>query len=117
MQKFATAAQIQVRHFQDFGALADPKLGFFNLATQEYRSQVFPGMYELIALSGSITRLQMNMLCIFMWRLGGENYETISGHLLDAKIAVTAEITVIPFAAPIFREFDPEFKLNLIKTS
>jgi uncharacterized protein len=117
IKKCAVAAKIQSAALTGLGALTNVKLGYFNLETLQYQYKIFPEMYELIALTGNITRLNNEYIAHLHVALGDSNYNTISGHLDSAIVTVTVEVTVIPLNAPIMRQLDPDFKLNLIKAN
>ena len=47
--------------------------------------------------------------------LGDENFNTTGGHLMEAEVAVTAEIVIIPADYELKRGFDKETQLWLWK--
>jgi predicted DNA-binding protein with PD1-like motif len=116
LKKFAITAQIKSASLSGIGALENVRLGYFNLATHQYQYKTFSGMYELISLTGNITKLNDDYIVHLHVALGGPEYQTISGHLDSATVGVTAEIAVIPFGSTITRQFNPDLQLNLIKT-
>jgi len=96
------------------GAVQNPELGYYDLATKSYQNKIFHGEYELIALNGNITRFNGQYIVHLHVALSDANFQVIAGHLQSAVVSITAEITFIPFAQPIFRKLDKEFNLKLI---
>lgn len=97
------------------GALENPELGYYNLETKQYQIKKFTGTYELISLIGNITKLNNNFAAHIHVALSNEKYQIIAGHLIKATVAVTAEISIIPFHYEIQRCFNPDFNVNLIE--
>jgi hypothetical protein len=101
------------------GALANITFGYYDLQSKKYVKQTIDGVCELISLSGSVT-LHDNKYCthlhVSLIKLNDPSFSVIGGHLFSAKVGILAEINVIPFHAPIIREYSPEFNGNLVKT-
>ncbi|MDP3559672.1 MAG: DNA-binding protein, partial [Legionellaceae bacterium] len=79
------------------GALKEVELGYYELENKTYLRKTFQEEdYELLSLNGNIT-LKDNAPYIHVHAvLGKSNFSTFGGHLFEAVVAVTAEITVIP---------------------
>jgi len=110
----ATKAELKSAAFFGIGALQDLKLSFFNIATKQYQHQIFTGVYELISFNGNLTKMQGKYIAHMHAAISDCNYNLYAGHLSDATVGVTAEITIIPFDLSIERKIDSEFNLNLI---
>lgn len=122
----AKTMQLHSASLSGLGALENVQLAYYDFAAKEYRYQRFQEIYELVALNGNITRLIAPAVQIATQDqyvvhahvvLAGtavDDHTTVSGHLSDATVAVTAEITVIPFNAPIMRRFNSDLGVNLI---
>lgn len=88
------------------GALTHAELGFYHLSRKEYTRKRFDEEYELISLTGNIALKDGAPFIHAHVALGAEDFSAFGGHLFEAIVAVTAEITVVPF------DFSPERKMN-----
>jgi len=95
------------------GALENVILGYYELATKTYHRKEFSGEYELVNLTGNFSLVDGHPFPHCHVTLGGVNYETIGGHLFQGRVAITCELTVIPFPVTIQRQHDDEVGLNL----
>lgn len=96
------------------GALENPEISYYELEEKRYVSRSFPGVFEVASLNGNISELEQNLALHMHVVLGDSQYRAIAGHLQDATVGGTLEITVIPFARRFVREKDPETGLNTI---
>jgi hypothetical protein len=111
----ANSAKLHSASFSGLGAIENPTLSYYEDSTKQYKTQTFEGSYELISLTGNITELDGKLIAHAHVALGDERYQLIAGHLNEAMVSITAEITIIPFDAPITRKLNPVFNLNLIE--
>ena len=88
------------------GALMDVELGYYELHEKEYIRKTFTDDYELISLNGNVAWKDSGPLIHVHAALGDRQFAVFGGHLFEAKVAVTAEITVVPF------DFAPERLYN-----
>lgn len=112
--KCAENCKIASATLTGIGAVQNPELGYYDLATKSYQNKIFHGEYELIALNGNITKFNEQYIVHIHVALSDANFQVIAGHLQNAVVSITAEITLVPFAQPIFRKLDTEFNLKLI---
>lgn len=110
----ASRLKIQSAALSGIGALKNPTLGFYKTDEKQYQYQQFLGDYELVSLNGNITKHENNYMVHIHVVLGDDRYTTIAGHLKEALIAVTGEITITPFEKPIIRKWSDEFNVCLI---
>jgi uncharacterized protein len=110
----ADSSQINSASLYGIGALMNPELGFFDINSQAYQYKKFDGFFELVSLSGNITKLDGKNVAHIHVVLSDRNYQVIAGHLKDAEVGVTAEISITPFAGTVVRRNNPEFNVNLI---
>jgi len=88
------------------GALTHAELGYYHLNRKEYTRKRFDEEYELLSLTGNIALKDGLPFIHAHVTLSGEDFSAFGGHLFEAVVAVTAEISVIPF------DFSPERKPN-----
>lgn len=110
----ADAANLQAASISGLGALDDVTIAYYNLDTKQYQTKLFHGMYELISLHGNISFVEGKRFLHIHAALGTEEYNVIGGHIMEATVGPTAEITIVPLASPITREFNAEVGLKLM---
>lgn len=88
------------------GALKHAELGFYHLHKKEYDRRKFDEEYELVSLTGNITVKDGEPFVHAHIVLGDDKFQCWGGHLFEGLVAVTAEITVVPF------EFKPARRLH-----
>lgn len=94
------------------GAVRDPELGCWGVDSRRYDRRRFDGVWELLSLSGNITRrvddahpadgppfLHAHVT------ISGHDYQVLGGHLFDATCAVVVEVFIRPLAGPLDRDF------------
>ncbi len=96
------------------GALSHAELGYYELATQSYLRKTFTDEYELISLTGNLSLKDGAPFVHVHAALGDRAFSVFGGHLFEAEVAVTAEISVIPLAIAPERVLDPAIGLGLI---
>ena len=85
------------------GAIRDPELGAYDLETQTYTRQSFPGIWELVSLQGNITLLDGKPFMHAHILICGHDFKVMGGHLFDAEVAVVFECFMEPVATPLKR--------------
>lgn len=96
------------------GALDEVTVAYYYLSTKQYQTKLFAGMYELIALNGNISFVDGKRFLHIHAALGTETYDVIGGHIMDATVGPSAEISIIPLSATITREYDADIGLKLM---
>ncbi len=113
----AEKTQIKSASFFGIGALKNTELGFFDINQKAYLYKTFPKMYELISLTGNIIKHDEQYIVHAHVAIGDSDYKVTAGHLKEAEVALTAEISIIPFHAPISRQFNDDFNVCLVKAN
>ena len=88
-------------------------LGYYELATRTYTRKTFAGDYELVNLTGNFSQVERQPFPHCHVTLGGPDFQTISGHLFQGRVAITCELSVTPFPVTLPRTRHPEVGLNL----
>ncbi|TAK78318.1 MAG: DUF296 domain-containing protein [Gammaproteobacteria bacterium] len=112
----ANDAKLPSASISGLGGLDDVSVAYYNLKTQQYQTKLFTGMYELISLNGNITVVEEQRFIHIHAALGTEEYNVIGGHIMSAIVNPTVELTIIPLASPIYRQFDAASGLKLMCT-
>ena len=97
------------------GAINDFTAGVYNTVTKEYHSIQFQGAYEIVSLTGTVTRKDGDVYLHLHIAAGDEEGLVHGGHLNRAIISATAEIQIQVIDGEIGREFSEEIGLNLFK--
>lgn len=91
------------------GQLHNPSLAYFSSDPKAKPTLTkFPGYYELASLNGNIAINGDNYFTHIHAALADKKFHGIAGHVNDAKIGLTAEISIIPFTSQIQRAVDPK---------
>lgn len=114
LQTAAAKMNLQSASLNGLGALRDPKLAYYYLDKKEYKTELKPGMFELLAMNGNISFVDDKHFLHIHVALGEENYNVIGGHLMDAIVGASIEITVTPLNGKITREYSDKIGLKLL---
>ncbi|MFM8314648.1 MAG: PPC domain-containing DNA-binding protein [Deltaproteobacteria bacterium] len=97
------------------GALIDVELGYYHLEEKDYHRKTFSEMdYELISLTGNLSLKEGKPYIHVHAALGDNQFRVFGGHLFEANVAVTAEVSIIPLGKMPVRELDPKLGLATI---
>ncbi len=110
----AVAANLKSASISGLGALDDVTVAYYNLETKSYQTKVFHGMYELISLHGNIAMLDGKHFIHIHAAIGDDQYRVFGGHIMDATVGPSAEITVLPLNTEIHRQYDDRTGLKLM---
>jgi predicted DNA-binding protein with PD1-like motif len=92
--------------FHGLGAVGGAELGHFNPATGDYSWTQFSGPYEIVSLYGNITRVEGKPFLHAHASLGDKTFAVRGGHLKEAVVSVTCEVTLTRFRDDIGRKKD-----------
>ena len=111
----ARALKLNSASLSGLGALENPTIAYFNLGKRTYQDKIFSGIFELISLIGNIAQFEGNYVPHIHVTLGDEQYQVFGGHLQNAIVGVTAEITITPLAGSLIRQLHPDIGAKLIQ--
>ncbi len=117
LTSLAEKEKIQSGFLFGLGAVANPKLGYFDLNTKEYQSEIFEGEFEIVNLTGNISHLNGKPFIHAHITVSDEDCRAFGGHLFSAQIHATGEIAIIDFGIPLSRKLDQEIGLKLLDLS
>ncbi len=87
------------------GMLRNVELGYYS--GEEHELRTFEKPRELVALHGSMTTGEETIIHLHC-ALSDENYDVIGGHLIDAEVAVIAELVIAKLSKiELGRELNP----------
>lgn len=114
IMRCAAAVNLKSASISGLGALDDVTVAYYNLSTKQYQTKLFKGMYELISLNGNVARFDGKHFIHIHAALGTEEYNVVGGHIMDATVGPSAEITIVPLSANIDRQYDDATGLKLM---
>ena len=113
VKRVALKEKITAANVSGIGATADFTVGIFNLKSSEYDKYSYSGNHEITSLTGNITEVDGKpYVHLHITAAGDGNF--VGGHLLSAKISLTAEIIIDVISADITRVFDEKLKINTL---
>jgi len=113
----AEKERIQSGFLFGLGAVANPKLGYYDLNSKEYQSETFEGEFEIVNLTGNISQSDDKPFIHAHLTISDEECRAFGGHLFSAQIHATGEITILDFGLPVSRKLDQEIGLKLLDLS
>ena len=82
--------------------------------TREYKELNFTGTYEILSLTGNLTRMNNEPYVHLHITVGDEDCRSFGGHLVEARISATAEIFIHLLDTELSRIRDNEIGMNLL---
>jgi predicted DNA-binding protein with PD1-like motif len=89
--------------FNGLGAVGEAELGRFDPAANTYTWVKLSGPYEIVALHGNITTVDGKPFIHAHAALGDNMFAVRGGHLKEAVVSVTCEVTLTRFRGDIGR--------------
>ena len=96
------------------GGASDITLGYYKLDTKEYVWKDFPEVHEILSLNGNVATVNDSPFLHLHVALSNENFDAIGGHLKEATVAATCEVSITDLNAEITREMDDQIGLKLL---
>ena len=115
--KLAEREQIELASISGLGALNRITTGVFDTVTKEYHANHFEGAYEVVSLTGTLTRKDGAPYLHAHLSAGDMKGAVIGGHLNEAVVSATAEIVVTLIPGKVGRRLDEKIGLNLFDFS
>lgn len=92
--------------FHGLGSVGEAEIGHFDPSTNEYGWAQLSGPSEIVSLYGNITTVDGQPFIHAHIALGDETFGVRGGHLKEAVVLVTCEITLTRFRDEIARTKD-----------
>jgi predicted DNA-binding protein with PD1-like motif len=115
MTKFAERENLTAAHFTAIGAFEHVTLGYFDPYRKEYIKSEFSEQLEVLSLVGNVAEFEGRPKLHAHVVVGRRDATTLGGHLLEAVVRPTLEVTVIETPVHLHREHDPESGLALLR--
>lgn len=114
LQSFAEARDLTASHFTGLGAFSEATLAFYDLDEKEYRPIPVDEQAEVASFTGNITRYDGDPQLHVHAVLGRPDGSTVGGHLMDATVRPTLEVTLTETAGVLQRQYDDASGLPLL---
>ncbi len=111
---FVLDRRIQGGVIYGLGAICDLVLGLYEPHKREYIKRTFEEDLELGNLTGNISYFEENPVLHCHVTVAASDLHAYTGHLFSAKVAVTVECVITPFAERLTRVRDEQIGLNLL---
>jgi uncharacterized protein len=92
--------------FNGLGAVSEAEIGRFDPAANDYTWAKLSGPREIVSLYGNITKIDGRPFIHAHIALGDRTFAVKGGHLKEAVVSVTCEITLTRFRDDIGRKKD-----------
>jgi uncharacterized protein len=113
--RYAAELDLKGGLISGLGALMNVQLGYYHLEEKNYHRKTFSEMdYELISLTGNFTQKDGKHFTHVHAALGDDKFQVFGGHLFEAEVAVTVEVSVIPLGKLTKRGMDQNLGLATI---
>jgi predicted DNA-binding protein with PD1-like motif len=100
--------------FHGLGAVGEAELGHFDPASKAYSWTKLSAPLEIVALYGNITTVDAKPFIHAHAALGDSTFAVRGGHLREAIVSVTCEVTLTRFKDDIGRKKDEATGLSLL---
>ena len=114
---FAKREGLSGSHFTGIGAFSDAVVGFFDWSTKDYDRISMREQVEVLSFAGDVAIDRGEPKVHAHVVLGKRDGTAHGGHLLEAHVRPTLEVTLVETPAYLRRIYDPESKLPLIDLS
>ena len=117
LTQFAKQHDLAASHFTAIGALRNAVLGFFELASRDYKKIPIDEQVEVLSMIGDIALSRGEPKLHAHAVLGKSDGTTCGGHLLQAHVWPTLEVVLTESPSHLRRKLDEETGLALIDIS
>lgn len=114
MLAFAKEKALTAAHFTGIGAFQYAKLGWFNPEERQYEVNEVDEQVEVLSLVGNVADHQGEPKVHAHVVLGRRDASARGGHILEARVRPTLEITLVESPTHLHRVFDDATGLPLI---
>ena len=101
--------------FNAIGAVSQVEMAHFDPVKKQYSYKQMSGALEIVSLTGNITRKDGEVVVHSHISVSAEDMLCYGGHLKEAVVGPTCEITLTDLKTTILRTLDKDTGLNLIQ--
>lgn len=111
--QLAKEENIRLASISGLGAVNEFTVGVYNTEEKKYYANEFSGVYEVVSLTGTLTRKDDEPYLHAHFAAGDDKGHVVGGHLNREIISATAEIVINVIDGEVGRRFDDETGLNI----
>ena len=115
LKRFAKERKLTASSLTAIGAFERATLGYFNWERKDYDRIEVDEQVEVVTLAGDIALADGEPKIHAHVVLGRRDGAALGGHLLEATVRPTLELTLVETPVTLQRRHDPETGLNLIR--
>lgn len=116
LTKFVRAQNVPGAWLSGLGAAQWVELGYYDLATKQYRWQTFDTLLEILGLQGNVAWQKGEPAIHLHGTFSNRQYHVVGGHVKDLQVGGTCELFIQPIGPEhtLARSFDEQTGLNLL---
>lgn len=111
---FAAQEGMKAATIAGLGAVHNPVLAYYDLATKQYHNRKFDGLYEVVAFTGNLARLDDEPFMHAHVVISDRDMQTFGGHLVSGSTGATLELAVQTVEIALRRQLDDHTGLKLL---
>ena len=115
IKEICTKEKISLGKINAIGAVNKAKIGLFETDIKKYHSTVLTGDFEITSLLGTVTEMNDEPYLHLHINLADSSFKTFGGHLNEAYVSATCELTIQIIKGSVGRKFSEEIGLNLFE--
>lgn len=115
LMEVAAREEIMLAEINGLGAVNDITTGVFDTVNKEYHANHFQGAFEIVSLTGTLTRMDGEVYLHAHMSVGDEKGNVVGGHLNRAIVSATSEIVIRIIDGKVGRKFSEAIGLNLFE--
>lgn len=112
LERFCDKEKIEGGSFYGLGAVDQAILATYDVPNKKYQEQKIYGVFEVTNLTGTIGMLDNKRIVHAHMTVADEQLLARGGHLVEARVSGTMEITVIPLDR-LTKQHDQKTGLNV----
>lgn len=114
LERFAREQELRGAHFSAIGAFQDVVLRYFDWQTKQYEDIPVPEQVEVLTLTGNVARQDGEPVVHAHLIVGRRDGSTRGGHLKEAHVRPTLEVTLTEVPGDLVRRYDEMTGLALL---
>lgn len=113
LREIALKENVVLGNVNALGAVGDFTVGVFHTDEKKYYSNRFTGDWEIVSLTGSVTRMDGEYYAHLHMSAGDTEGRVVGGHLNSATVSATCEMFITVVDGCVERSHDAGVGLNL----
>ncbi len=115
LRELIASESIAAAWVQGLGGAANAELGYYDLASREYRWQKFDELMEITSLQGNISTDESNQPVVHLHgSFSRADFSAIGGHVKELEVGGTCELFITEVPLSLVRRQDEAVGLKLL---